>query len=457
MELRDYLRVLRRGWLLIVLFVLVGVGASATYSLVLTPQYEAGTRVFVSADSAANVGELGAGNTYTQQIVRSFVEVVGTAAVLEPVIDELDLDTTVGGLASQVTASSDLNTVILNVTVQDPDPVQAADIANAVTASLVDVVGTLTPQTAEGTTPIAVNTVQPATVPESPVSPRVPLNIALGLLVGLALGVGIAVLREVLDTRVRGERDIEQVLDVPLLGGVAFDPKAKERPLIVQVDPKSPRAEAFRTLRTNLQFLELGSTSRSFVITSSLQSEGKSTTTANLAITMRDSGQNVLIIDADLRRPKVHKYFGIEGAVGMTDVLLGRVNLEDAIQPWGPRELHVLPAGTIPPNPSELLGSAAMKQLIEVLSTRYDTILFDAPPLLPVTDAAILSKSASGAILVVAAGRVHKQQLAAAASALENVGARLLGAVPTLLPTKGPDAYGYGRYGYSYSYEEGKD
>jgi capsular exopolysaccharide synthesis family protein len=220
----------------------------------------------------------------------------------------------------------------------------------------------------------------------------------------------------------------------------------------VHVDPRSPRAESFRTLRTNLQYLDVGRADRSFVITSSIESEGKSTTGANLAIALADTGARVLLVDADLRRPKIADYMGLEGAVGLTDVLIGRAELKDVIQPWGRNKLYVLPAGHVPPNPSELLGSARMVHYIAEFNTAFDVVIYDAPPLLPVTDAAILAKGVGGAIIIVAAGRTHKNQLKGAISALDNVGAPVSGLVLTMLPTKGPDAYGYGRYGYGYGY-----
>lgn len=282
-------------------------------------------------------------------------------------------------------------------------------------------------------------------------SPNVPLNIALGALVGLALGVGLAVLRETLDTRIRSQREVEQVTDLPVIGGIVFDPKATERPLIVHADPRSPRAESFRTLRTNLQYLDPGRSDRSFVVTSSIGSEGKSTTSANLAIALSDAGARVLLVDADLRRPKVAEYMSIEGAVGLTDVLIGRAELADVIQPWGRGQLFVLPAGHIPPNPSELLGSTSMATLIAEFNRTFDVVIFDSPPLLPVTDAAILAKSVGGAILIIAAGRTQKNQLKGALAALQSVGAPISGLVLTMLQTTGPDSYGYGHYGqYGY-------
>jgi capsular exopolysaccharide synthesis family protein len=452
-ELSDYIRILRKSWILIVVLALLGIAAAAGLSLLQTPQYSATSKVFVSTQSTGSVSDLAQGNAFTVQRVNTYSDLATTPIVLLPVIADLELDTNEGALAQTITVAAPLNTSIIEITVTNDDPVLGADIANATAESLTDVVGRIETSAAdEATSAVKLTLVQQATVPGAPVSPNVPLSIALGMLIGLAIGVALAVLRQVLDTRIRNERDVELVTDAAIIGGIVFDPKAASRPLIVQDDPRSPRAESFRTLRTNLQFLEVGQGGRSFIVTSSIQSEGKSTTTANLAIALADSGVRVLLVDADLRRPKVASYMGLEGSVGLTDVLIGRVPLEDVVQEWGRSRLSVLPAGTVPPNPSELLGSAAMGRLIADLRSKYDVVLFDTPPLLPVTDAAILSRFVGGAILVVAAGRANRHHVGGAISALENVGSKVSGIVLTMLPTKGPDAYGYGRYGYGYEY-----
>ena len=226
-----------------------------------------------------------------------------------------------------------------------------------------------------------------------------------------------------------------------------------KRPLIVHADPRNPRAESFRSLRTNLQFVNIEGGPRSFVVSSAGPGEGKSTTTANLAISLAETGASVALIDGDLRLPKVAEYLAIEGGVGLTDVLIGRAELVDVLQKWGSGRLYVLPSGRIPPNPSELLGSAAMATLLSTLTAQFDYVLIDAPPLLLVTDAAVVSKLAGGAILVAASGATKKQELAGAVRALESIGSRLLGIVVTMLPTKGPDSYGYGTYTYGVTHD----
>ncbi|MET0990536.1 MAG: polysaccharide biosynthesis tyrosine autokinase [Glaciihabitans sp.] len=453
MELRDYIRILRKSWILILLIALAGVSVGAAYSIVQTQLYSSASKVFVSTSSSQNAADLVQGNSFTVQRVKTYSDLATTPIVLLPVVAKLNLNTTADSLARKVEVSAELDTTIITIAVTDPDPVASAEIANSIAQSLSEAVQKIeTPDIAGATSPVMLTMIQEAQVPTLPDSPKVALNIALGALLGLAGGIAAAVLREVLDNRVRSERDVEMITSAPIIGAIAFDPKAQQRPLIVHADPRSPRAESFRTLRTNLSFLEIGARGRTFVITSSVQSEGKSTTGANLAISLADSGARVLLVDADLRRPKIGEYMGIEGGVGLTDVLIGRAELLDVVQPWGKSKLFVLPAGKIPPNPSELLGSKAMSDLIALFEREFDAVIFDAPPLLPVTDAAILAKGLGGAIVVVAAGRTHKNQLLGAVTALEKVGAAISGVILTMVPTRGPDSYGYGRYSYGYGY-----
>ncbi|MGC4175650.1 MAG: polysaccharide biosynthesis tyrosine autokinase [Demequina sp.] len=449
-ELQDYLRVFRKNWVVIVVGTIVGAGLGLTYALVATPTYTASARVFVSTSGATTASDLQQGNAFTQQRVKTYAELVTTAAVLQPTIDALHINTSVEKLRGQVSASAPLNTTVIDVTVSNTDPVFAASLATTAANELIAVVQHIeTTNVAQGS-PVRLTVVQEAEVPKVPTSPKKTLSVALGLLLGLALGVAVALVRAAMDTRVRSERDLAAITDAPVLGGIVFDPKANERPLIVHEDSHSPRAENFRTLRTNLQFLDAGRNDRAFVVTSPMAGEGKSTTCANLAIALAQAGAKVLLVGADLRKPKMASYMAIEGGVGLTDVLIGRVELADAVQRWGRTDLYLLPAGQIPPNPSELLGSALMADLITKLHKQYDVVLYDAPPLLPVTDAAVLARLVGGALLIVAAGKTHAPQVESAIATLENVDAPLSGLVLTMLPTKGPDAYGYGRYGYAY-------
>jgi capsular exopolysaccharide synthesis family protein len=450
MELSDQIRILRKNWLLVVALTFLGLAAMTAFSATRIPIYQSSSTVFVSTQAGSTVAELQQGSNYAQARINTYVGLATTPVVLDPVIAQLGLATSPESLAANVTASAAQNSTLISITASDPDAGRAAAIANAVASSLSTAVPSLEPSAGDGSSPVRITRVRDAQPALNPSSPNIPINLLIGTLAGLALGIASAVLRSRLDNRVRTPRDAEQITHSPAIGGIAFDAKAKERPLIVHADPLSPRAESFRALRTNLQFLDMGGRS-SFVVTSSIPSEGKSTTTINLAIALADAGKRVALLDADLRKPKVAEYLSIEGGAGLTDVLIGRAKVNDVMLPWGGRSLYVLPAGKIPPNPSELLGSQQMTLLLEMLERDFDVVLCDAPPLLPVTDAAILARATSGALMIVSAGRTTKHQLMLATAALEAVGAKLAGFVMSMVPTRGADSY-YSAYGYGYGY-----
>lgn len=448
-DLHDYVRILRKRWLIIVATFVIAGAAAAAIAFRATPVYAGHIQLFVTTPSGGdNTTGLQQGNTFTQERVKSYAEIVSSPKVLDPVIAQLHLTESDAELAHHVSASAPLNTVLINVTVTDTDPAAAAKIANAVGASFSTVVGLLEEPAGGSASPIKVTTVKQATVPVVPVSPNKKLDIALGLFLGLAVGLGIAVLRDTLDTSVKTTSDLALVTQAAFLGGIVFDPEVPKRPLITHADPQSRRAESFRHLRTNLQFLDIMNESKSFVITSSIGGEGKSTTCANLAVALAATGSRVALVEGDLRRPKVADYLGLERAVGLTTVLIGQATITDVMQSWGNGQLHVLPAGRVPPNPSELLGSQAMQLVIRELEANYDYVLIDAPPLLPVTDATVLSRIAQGAIIVVGSGKIRREQLRRSIETLAAVDAPVHGLILNFLPTKGPDAYSYYAYGY---------
>ncbi len=365
-----------------------------------------------------------------------------------PVHDALGIDRATT-LARSVTATTPPDTVLLNVSVIDRRSSSSRRRAATPPPEFTSTVQELQSVKAGQESPVKATIVRPATEGSAPVAPRPARNLAMGLLLGLLLGCSIALLRDLLDTSTKGERDVKEVTDETIIGGIHFDPDAKTHPLIVQGDPQSTRAEAFRTLRTNLQFVDAANHPKVMVFTSSLPGEGKSTTTANLALTMGASGARVCVIEGDLRRPRLLQYMGLEGGVGLTTVLIGDAELDDVLQPFG-HNVQVLGAGPIPPNPSELLGSDPLRAVLDELRQRFDYVIIDAPPVLPVTDAAVVSRLADGAVMVVGAGVIKKEDLSRALDTLETVGARVLGLVMNRVPTKGADGYSY--YGERYAY-----
>ncbi|MFC7432501.1 MULTISPECIES: polysaccharide biosynthesis tyrosine autokinase [unclassified Agrococcus] len=450
MELTDLVRILRRRWLPIAIAGVVGIGAASAVSALQTPSYESSTQVFVSTQTGETSAELAQSNAYTLSRVLTYAELASSERVLAAVVDGLALDVDARDLARRIAAAPVPDTTIIQITASSRDPQEAAEIANATATSLAAVVDEI-----EGTptqdSPVRLTTVEEARPPEAASSPQWPLNLALGGLAALAIATAVVVLRDVLDTRIRTPHDIEVATRHPVIGTIALDERAGERPLVVHEAPQDFRAEAYRTLRTNLLFVEVEGGRRTFVVTSSVAAEGKTTATANLAIALAQSGQTVLLVDADLRKPKVAATFGIEGQVGLTTVLIGDATIEDAVQDWDGTGLFVLPSGRVPPNPSELLGSRAMEALLRELEAEFDWILVDAPPLLPVTDAAVLATRTAGAIVVAAAGRTTRGQLDGALARLASVDVRVAGVVLTMVPTSDGHAY---RYGYGHGYGE---
>lgn len=442
MDFSKFVRLLQRGWLLVVATLLAGGGIGYLSVIATTPEYQATTELYVTVSVGSTSMDILQGGTAAQEKVQSYVSVATSTRVLEPVIDELKLDTTPARLAAQVRASTPIQSVLIDVTVTDIDPTVSAKIANAIADNLSKVVSDDL-ENASGTdaVPVDMTVLTPATAPTSPSSPHPAVNIAAGLVLGGFVGFALIALRASLDTRLRDREDVSETISSPLLAQMSFDRSAAEHPLVVHDDPHAPRAEAFRRLRTNLQFLEMGKQGRSFVVTSSLPGEGKSTTASNLAITIAESGARVVLIDGDLRRPRVDKALGIEGAVGLTDVLVGQAELSDVLQPWGFGGLAILPAGNIPPNPTELLGSQAMALVLDELAGAFDYVIIDAPPLLPVTDATILAKVTSGALLVVAMGRTTRKQLETARASLDAANAACLGVVINKARQTGSDRY----------------
>ena len=455
MEFRDYLRILRRRWLLVALSTLIVVGAASAYTFTATPVYQSTARLFINAAGDGGETTAGAyqGGLFTQQRVASYAELITTDSLAEAVNDDLGLNLTPAELENKVTATVSPQTVVLDVSAQDASPARAQAIAQAYADGMTDLIRRI--ETPDGqTSPLAQAKIpEPATLPSAPVSPQPVRNLGLALVLGLLLGVGLAVARELLDTTVKSPEDLRETTPAPMLGAISYDASIKTEPLVTSLASHAPRVEAFRVLRTNLQFVDIDAATKVFVVSSALPGEGKTTTSVNLALTLAQTGQKTLLIECDLRRPKATHALGMDNSVGVTTVLLGKVSFEDALQEDPGSGLAVLGSGAIPPNPAELLQSRAMTELLDRARERFDTVIIDAPPLLPVTDAALLGVHADGAIVVVAHGRTTKEQLSQAADRLEQVDASLVGLVLNMAPAKNRGGgYGYG-YGYGYAPE----
>jgi capsular exopolysaccharide synthesis family protein len=440
-KLRDFLLVLRTRWLIVVgcILVVTGVAAALTYSQ--TPLYTAQAKFYLAAKPNSSQKDAIA-YVVTPQDLNTYVAVLGSPTVMDPLRESLTLSP---DAPISVSAGATGETAILQVTAVDPDPARAAEIANKTGDALAGAADEFTTLLRDTGTEIEAKAVTPATTPTVPTSPNPQRNLLLGAFAGLLVGIGIAFVRHTLDTKVREEADIRPFSKEPMLGALPMD-KAKTDQATIDRDPHSGYAEAIRRLRTNLMFVDVTTAKHSFIVTSAMPGEGKTTTTVNLAMAMATTGGKVLLIDGDLRNPSVARTLGIEGGAGLTTVLLGQAGIDDVVQRWRDTSLYVLTSGAIPPNPSELLGSEPMRELFDKLAHEFDFILIDSPPVVPVVDAVLLDRLTGGTLMVVASHKTKKRDVGSAVKQLDTVGAKLVGFALNFVPVSESDARRYGYY-----------
>lgn len=446
-------KLLRSRWLIVCVTTLVALVAALGVTLITTPLYEASTRLFVSTTAGSSASDIYQGNRSSQERVISYAELLTGQTLAQRTIDKLGLDMTAQELQKNVKSSAKPDTVLLDVSVLDESPVRARDIANTLSDEFVGMVRELeTPE--NGVDPDArVIVEQRASVPDHPVIPKTTRNITIGLGLGVLLGIGLAVLRDLLDNTVKDRQTLEEITASGIVGTIPLDKERRKQPAIAFDKESSPIAEAFRKLRTNLQFLAVDNPPRLIVVTSSTPNEGKSTTAINIALALVEAEHKVVLVDGDMRRPMLHKYLELVGSVGFSTVLSGQASLSDVLQKTRFPGLTVLTAGAVPPNPSELLGSQAANKLLAELRAQFDYVIVDSSPLLAVTDSAILAANSDGVLVMARFGQTKREQLTHAVENLEGVGAKVLGAVLTMTPARGNASYSYS-YNYSYYGED---
>jgi capsular exopolysaccharide synthesis family protein len=446
-DLRSGLRLLRERWKLITLVTVLAVAASGFFTWRETPLYSSQVTMFVSArGSAEDTAAAYQGSLLSQQKVKSYAELMRGRRVMAGVVERLDLDTAPKQLAGKVSTAAIPDTSLLTVTVHDPSPEHARRVADAVSKEFIELVPELERVGGGGPPAVKVTVVSPAELPVAPVSPKPVRNLALAAMLGLLVGFGLAVARRALDTTVKSVEQTEELSGAASLGTVLFDSGAAKRPLINPATHLA-RAEAFRKVRTNLQFMDVDRPHQAILVTSAVPGEGKSVTACNLAIALAEAQQRVILVDADLRRPSVARYLGLPNGVGLTTVLLGKARLEDATQSWGGQFFHVLASGPAPPNPTTLLASVRLRSLLEELRGGYDVVIVDSPPALPVADAAALAAACDGVAVVVRHGKTRHDQLRTTVRALQGSGVPILGTILNQAP------YQRGSY-YAYDYRQ---
>lgn len=447
MDVRAYLTVLRRNLLLIAACVALVVAVVGLVTYRTTPMYESSARVFVSS-SQADTTEAYAGGLLSEQRVAGYVVLVDSSVLAEQVRDWLGVDLTTEELSDMVEARAVQDTGVLELSVRAEDPELARLLAQTYAEELIVLSEEIETPRGREDSPVKATIIDPADLPREAVSPKPTQNLALALLFGLVLGAAAALLRELLDTSIKTPDDFAATTEAPLMGSIILESGSNRGTLVSDLDVQAPRVEAFRVLRTNLSFVDVDQPTKVFVVTSAVQQEGKTSTAVNLALSLAQTGAKVLLVDADLRRPRIGEVLGLDDAIGVTTVLLGRVGLDEAVQRHALTELDVLTSGVTPPNAAELLQSKAMASLLEQLRKRYDVVIIDSPPLLPVTDAALIAAQVDGALMVLRYGRTTRDQLATAADRLSQVDAPLVGVVFNMVPaSKSVVGYSYATYG----------
>lgn len=455
MDLRDLLSVLRARWTAIVGATLIGGVLALALSLLTPPTYEAKIQFYVTVAggdnpaAAAYQGSLGA-----QQRVQSYAALIESTDIAREVISTSGVELTPHEVAARTTATADSNTVLLDIAVTDSDPQRALEIAQGFGEVLPGVINRL--ETPEGGGPALakLTVVNPPTLPTSSVEPRTAQNVVIGVALGLLVGVGIALLVNALDRRVKSAEQLEAIAEKPVVGKIPFRTKEDSEQGSEHIVPfregHSPAAESFRRLRTNLQFLNVDNPPRVIVLTSSVAMEGKSETAVNMSLALAEAGNRVLLIEADLRRPLVVNYMSMPDKVGLTNILSGQADILDVVQETRHEGVDLLACGPLPPNPSELLASDTARNLIQGLRQAYDYVIIDSPPLLPVTDGALLARITDGALLVVRSDRTTTDQVMQAVDNLEKADATLLGLVTVAnKPARKGSSESYDSYYYS--------
>jgi capsular exopolysaccharide synthesis family protein len=443
--LRAYLRVLRERWKLVALFVVAATALAVLVTVITPKQYQATAQVLVSANGSVDPLAQAQAAAFVQTQVQTYASVIGSPEVLHAVQRDLDLSMSDQTLKDKLSATAPTAQSIIEVHVKDASASQAAAMANSAARAFITAVEGYATSSGASTPSVHLFLTDPATAPSSPISPKPLLNITLGVFLGLLVGAALAVARDILDNRIKDADTLAKVAESPAMGIVVEDPKAQRHAIATRAGTRSIRAENYRQLRANLQFANVDQHPRVIAVTSSIPSEGKTTVALNLASTLAEAGFSVCLVDADLRRPSVAKVLGLVSPVGLTSVLIHQIELSEALQNAG-SSFYVLSSGPTPPNPSEVLASSYVRDVIRSLLDKVDYVVVDTAPLLPVADGSEVAALADGTLLVARHAVTTDAQIKRSVHTLARVDAKLLGVVLNRVPTKRKSEYGYTYY-----------
>jgi len=515
-DFRRYFALMWRWVWVIALAALLAAAAAYLVSRQMTPIYQASTTLLINEAPATRSADYTSILT-SERLAQTYVEMLTKQPVLQAVVDEVGVNLKPEELQKMVNVTLVRDTQLIEVRVENPDPALAAKIANVLVAKFTEqtqslqasryasskqnledqlarmdaqIQDTSAQVTALGDDPTNaaekdrletnlaqyrqtyatllqsyeqvrvaeagstsnVVQIEQATPPEDPIRPRKLVNTALAGMVGFMLAVGGVFLIEALDDTIRGPDDVTRLLKMPVLG-LVIRHEITDGELITVKQPRSPVSESFRSIRTNLQFASVDKPLHTLLVTSPSPADGKTTVSANLAVSLAQSGKKVVVVDADMRRPRVHKMFGVANRNGLSGLFVQpQINLDGSVQKTTTDGLFALPAGEIPPNPAELLGSEKLMEVLERVGDQADLLIIDSPPLTAVTDSAVLAHRVDGVILVVKPSVTKMAAAKQAIDQLHKAGANILGVILNEVDLA-RSRYSYYQYkGYYYSY-----
>ena len=442
----QYWRALQEHWRIVVVAVLAGLVLAVGALFAVPKTYAAGVDAFVlPTGAAADASAAYQGGLLSEQRVKSYVQLIQGGRVSELVISRLGLSMSPDDLTKKISVTTQTDTVILTISVADSSPQQALLIANTAADAFRTLVSELEqPPDARFPAATSVKIVAPARLADGPVAPSRLLYVLIGGTLGLLAGVVLALRRDARGRPVRSSDQLREILEVPAFGLVLEQERAGNP--LAALDRGSPDAEALRQVRTGLQFADVDHPQKVVVITSAREGEGKTTTACNIAVVLAAAGHSVLLVDADLRQHGASTLLEIEESVGLSTVLMGRIPIEEAVQTHA-AGFDVLASGPLPPNPSELAASESMAQALRRMRERYEYVIVDSAPLLPVTDTASLVGIADGTVLVARYGTTRDSDLRAAVATMDVVRASLWGSVLAVVPRRSAGARTYRSYG----------
>lgn len=450
MELREVLKLLRAAWWMVLTGLVMGAAAGLSYSLLQTPVYSSSTQLFVANTEASATPDALPGGQFSLQRVASYAQLINGPDMAARVVGRLNLEMSPEEVSQKITATPITDTVLIDVTVTDSSPQRAQRIAEAAGAEFAAYAWDLERAGSSGVAPVKVKVTKLADLPVSPSSPQTHLNVGIGLLVGAVAAGALVITRARLDHSVKEPDDASHLANAPVIGVLPRDDVLRNQHAL-DFTSDDPSVRQYRRLQRSLQFLDGREAPGVIMVSSAATSQGKTTLVVNLALALRDAGRKVTVVEADLRRPKTTRYLGLTGDVGLTNILAGAADPEEAIRRHRDGLLSVIPAGPTPPNPEELLASSHMASLLERLRAQNDCVLVDAPPILEATELSILAGYTDGVLLSARYGRTRREELQQAAELVDRVGAKILGVVLTMVPPRAAALMGYGYEGRSAS------